>query len=126
MLDRARALTPVRHRQIGFETRGLAKRSPRFGMIECVGEVETLIDERLHLTIARRYRERVRTEILQPRRQRSARRRLCRLRLGGFPRNGRGHHGGRALPGHRARAREHCGQNKQRCKTSRMHDECAP
>ena len=77
-------LTPVGHREIGIEPRRLSKRPPRLGMIERVGEVETLIHERLRLAVARRHRERVRTEVLQTRRQRAGRRRLRRLCVGGF------------------------------------------
>ena len=50
-------LTPVRHREIGLEPGRFAKRAPRLRVIERVGEIETLIHERLRVAIARRHRE---------------------------------------------------------------------
>ena len=96
-------LTPIGHRQVGIETRRLAKRPACLGMIERVGEIEPLIHERLGLTVARGYPEHMRAQVLQARRQRTARRLL---RAPGFrvmhvaPRRGL------ALPGRETDVRE--------------------
>ena len=69
-------LPPVRHRQTRIEARGFAERAARLGVVERVGEIQSLVDETLRGRAACRHRERMRSQILKPRGEGAGRRRL--------------------------------------------------
>jgi hypothetical protein len=73
-------LAPVRHRAVRVEARRLPERTPGLGVVEAVGEVQALADELLRPGGGGADLERVRPEVLQPRRELSARPRLRSLR----------------------------------------------
>ena len=60
---------------VGIEPRGLGERAGGFRMVEAVGQVQALVHEELRALHLRGHRERVDAEVLQPRRERRARRR---------------------------------------------------
>ena len=68
-------LAPIRHGEGRIEPRGFGKSARRFGVIEPVGQVQSLVHEQLRALDFGAHGEGVHAEVLQPRRQRRAGRR---------------------------------------------------
>ncbi len=72
-------LSPVGHRELGIEPRGLAKRAAGLGVVESVRQVQPLIHEKLSVPRKGRHGKRVRPEVLEPWRDLARRRGLHRV-----------------------------------------------
>ena len=67
-------LPPISHRAVRIEPRRLPEGAPGLGVVEAVGQVQSLVHEELRLAGARGHGEGVRAQVLQPRGNRPCRR----------------------------------------------------